>query len=383
MTDIRREPAGEVVVSAPGTPYRYAVDDDGRIRAAGPASLSGEETTTLGLVDIQVNGFAGVDFNADGLTAEALDRALAAMLATGVTRCLPTLITAEHGRLRARLLAVDAAIAASRLGPWMVEGLHIEGPFLSPEDGYAGCHPKAAMRPPSVATYDAITAGLRTPVRLVTVAPERDGAIPLIEALKGRGICVAIGHTKATRAEVERAAAAGARLSTHLGNGIGHQLAKNENPLFAQLGEDRLAASFIADGIHIAPYMLQSYIRAKQPGRTVLVTDATAGAAAKPGRYTLGDLKIERGADGVVREPGAPYLAGSSATLDGCLRNVMQWFGYDFDTVFAMARTHPLVVLGQPATPAPGDAAECVRWRRSGDGWQVAAARIGPWMVGW
>lgn len=382
MTDIRREPAGEVVVSAPGKPCRYTVDADGRIQAVELAAASGEEVITLGLVDIQVNGFAGVDFNADGLTAEALDKALAAMLATGVTRCLPTLITAEPDRLRARLLAIDAAIAESRLGPWMVEGLHIEGPFLSPEDGYAGCHPKDAMRPPSVTTYDALTAELRAPVRIVTVAPERDGAIALIEALCARGIRVAIGHTKATRAEVERAAAAGARLSTHLGNGIGHQLAKNENPLFAQLGEDRLAASFIADGIHIPPYMLQSYIRAKQPERTVLVTDATAGAAAAPGRYTLGDLAIERGADGVVREPGAPYLAGSSATLDGCLRNVMQWFGYEFATVFAMTRIHPLAVLGRPTAPACGDAAEFVRWRRGDGGWQVAAARVGPWTVG-
>jgi N-acetylglucosamine-6-phosphate deacetylase len=381
MIDIRREPAGEIVVSAPGTPCRYALDADGRIQAAEPAAASGGDIVTLGLVDIQVNGFAGVDFNADGLTVDALDRALAAMLATGVTRCLPTLITAEPARLRARLLAIDAAVAGSRLGPWMVEGLHIEGPFLSPEDGYAGCHPKDAMRPPSIATYDDLTAGLRTPVRLVTVAPERDGAIPLIVALRGRGIGVAIGHTKATRAEIEQAAAAGARLSTHLGNGIGHQLAKNENPLFAQLGEDRLAASFIADGIHIAPYMLQSYIRAKQPGRTVLVSDATAGAAAPPGRYTLGDLAIERGADGVVREPGSPYLAGSSATLDGCLRNVMQWFGYEFATAFAMARAHPLAVLGQPPGPARGDVAEFVRWRRDDDGWHVVGAQVGPWAV--
>ncbi|MBT3359220.1 MAG: N-acetylglucosamine-6-phosphate deacetylase [Rhodospirillales bacterium] len=341
-----------------------------------------DDQTTLGLVDVQVNGFAGVDFNSDGLTAEELDCALTAMLATGVTRCLPTIITAAPDRLRARLVALDTAVRESRLGPWMVDGIHLEGPFLSPEDGYAGCHPTEAMRPPSLEVFDKLTANLAAPVRLITVAPELDGAIPFIEALSRRGTVVALGHSSATHDVVKHAADAGARMSTHLGNAISHLLEKNNNTLFAQLGEDRLAAGFIADGAHIPPYMLQSWIRAKEPRRTVLVTDATAAAAAEPGMYTLGDLGIERGDDGVVREPGSPYLAGSSATLDGCIRNVMRWFGYDFAAAFAMARNHPLSILNLPTAPAVGDAAEFVRWSREGDEWRVIASRIGPWQVG-
>ena len=368
----------EVVVSAPGAPRRYRVTPDGTIAEAAPAEADTERMVTLGLVDIQVNGFGGVDFNHHGLTAETLDRALEAMLANGVTRCLPTIITASQDRLRARLQAVDAAIANSRLGRWMVRGLHLEGPFLSPEDGYAGCHPKEAMRPASLEAFDALTEGLQTPVRIVTVAPESEGAIEFIRAAKQRGIRVAIGHTKATRDEVERAVEAGACLSTHLGNGIGHLLEKNENPLLAQLGEDRLSASFIGDGIHIPPYMLQTYIRAKETARTILITDATAGAAASPGRYTLGDVNIERGADGVVHEPGSPYLAGSSATLGGVVSNVVEWFGYDLAEAVTMARTNPLRLLGEADQPAPGDAAELVWWRRTEAGWQVDEAQVGP-----
>lgn len=368
----------EVVVSAPGAARCYRVNPDGTIAEAAPAAADANGMVTLGLVDIQVNGFGGVDFNHDGLTAADLDRALGAMLASGVTHCLPTIITASHDRLRARLQALDAAITGSRLGRWMVHGLHLEGPFLSPEDGYAGCHPKEAMRPASLEVFDALTEGLQTPVRIVTVAPESEGAIEFIRAATQRGIRVAIGHTKATRAEVERAVEAGACLSTHLGNGLLHLLEKNENPLFAQLGEDRLSASFIGDGIHIPPFMLQTYIRAKEPARTILITDATAGAAAPPGRYTLGDVDIERGTDGVVREPGSPYLAGSSATLGGVVGNVVEWFGYDLADAVAMARTNPLHLLGEPDQPKPGDVAEFVWWRRSDIGWQVEQAQVGP-----
>ncbi len=382
MPDLQQATAAEIIISQPSRPRRYAVADDGRIAAAGAVVAEvGDAITTPGLVDLQVNGFGGVDFNADGLTADALDRALTAMLATGVTRCLPTIITAPADRLKARLQALDAAVRDSRLGPFMVAGIHLEGPFLSPEDGYAGCHPKHAMRLPTIAAYDELTGGLGTPVVLTTIAPERAGAVPFIRELVARGVVVALGHTHALRDDILKAADAGAAMSTHLGNAISHQLEKNDNPLFAQLGEDRLTAGLIADGIHIPPYMLQSWIRAKTTGRVVLVTDATAAAAAEPGKYTLGDLAIERGADGVVREPGSPYLAGSCATLDGCLWNVMHWFGYDFATVFRMVRDTPLSILGRAAEPRTGDIAECVDWRRADTGWQVAGARVGPWQI--
>src|SRR3546814_7100607 len=181
------------------------------------------------------------------------------MLAHGTTKCLPTIITSSVEGMARRLRALDGAVAASRLGPWMVPGYHIEGPFLSSEDGYAGCHPKDQMRAGDVAVLDSLAAGLTRPIRMLTVAPERDGVLDLIPQATARGIAVALGHTRATRRQVEAAVAAGARLSTHLGNGIAHQLAKNDNPLFAQLGEEHLYASFIPDGIHIPPYMPLPY----------------------------------------------------------------------------------------------------------------------------
>ena len=135
---------------------------------------------TSGLVDLQVNGYAGVDFNSPEVTPDALDHALHAMLRAGVTLCLPTLITAAESELAARLTALDRAVRLSRLGPVMVAGIPLEGPFLNPTRGYAGCHPAAAMVPPDSRLLERITAGIATPIRLLTLAPELPDTIPLI-----------------------------------------------------------------------------------------------------------------------------------------------------------------------------------------------------------
>lgn len=382
MLELQQATASKIQVSYATRSFEIGISDAGQITAIDDrAGSSSDMLSTFGLVDLQVNGFGGVDFNAEGLTADMLDHALTAMLATGVTRCLPTLITAQTDTLRERLKVLDKAICTSRLGPVMVDGIHLEGPFLSPEDGYAGCHPKDAMCLPSLKTYNYLTEGLTTPIALLTLAPELEGSADFIREIAGQNITVALGHTRATREEIEAAVAAGALMSTHLGNGIAHLLEKNNNPLFAQLGEDNLVAGLIADGIHVPPFMLQSWMRAKQTNRIALVTDATAAAAAPPGSYTLGDVAIERGVDGVVREAGSPYLAGSSATLDQCVRNVMKWFDYDFETAFLMARDTPLSVLKKSAMPAIDDIAEYVSWGRCDGEWHVREARIGPWQV--
>src|SRR5450432_2742554 len=240
---------------------------------------------TAGLTDLQVNGYAGVDFNDAALTADALDHALNAMRAANVTTCLPTLITADEATLQARLTALDRAVANSRLGPDMVPGFHLEGPFLNPAPGYAGCHPPAAMIAPDPAVLAHLTNGLRHPILLLTLAPERANAIPLIAWAKSCGMVVALGHTAADQATIAQAAAAGATLSTHLGNALPQPQPKFHNPLMAQLANDALHASFIADGLHIPPDVLKVLLRAKTAPRCILVTDAAAAAAAPPGRY--------------------------------------------------------------------------------------------------
>ncbi len=332
-----------------------------------------------GLVDLQVNGFAGVDFNDAALTADALDHALHAMLRGGVTTCLPTVITAGLADMAARLAALDQAVATSRLGPLMVPGYHLEGPFLNPAPGFAGCHPPAAMIAPDPAVVERLAAGLRRPILLLTLAAELPGAEALIRWLAARGAVAAIGHSDAGAGVVARAAAAGARLSTHLGNGLPHLLPKLDNPLMAQLAEDRLAASFIADGIHLPLPALRAMVRAKGPGRAILVTDAVAAAGAPPGRYGFAGMAVEGAADGSVRLPGTRTLAGSALTLDAAVRNVVAWGIALPREAVAMASAAPAALL-TPALRAHGIALpdSTVEW----DEMRVASARVGDVQVG-
>ena len=299
-------------------------------------------TAIDGLFDLQVNGFAGVDFNDGTITADAMDHALAAMRACGVSHCLPTLITAPADVLATRLAALDEAVVGSRFRG-MVPGFHLEGPFLNPAPGYAGCHPAEAMVAPDAGLLDRLCAITRRPVLLVTLAPELPGALALIRHAVGRGIVVALGHTAADRPTIEAAAEAGATLSTHLGNALPQPQPKFDNPLMAQLAEDRLTAMFIADGIHVPPHALRAMIRAKRDA--ILVTDATAAAAVPPGRYRFAATTIERDAEGRVHETGSPRLAGSALTLDTAVRNIVIWAIAPLPTALRYARDNPRAVL--------------------------------------
>ncbi len=331
---------------------------------------------TPGLVDLQVNGFAGVDYNTPGLTPEQLNASLEAMLATGVTTCLPTVITATEAHFLACFSALEHARQASPLAQAMIAGYHLEGPFLSPLPGYCGCHPANAMCATDPDLFARVQEAAGGNIRLVTVAPEIEGVLPLIEKLAQQGIIIALGHTAADTATIRRAVDAGAALSTHLGNGTARELAKNDNPIMAQLGDDRLSASFIADGYHLPPEVLQVYLRAKQSERTLLVTDATAGAAAPPGRYRLGDLELERGKEPVARDPATSRPAGAAVSLDQCVRNVMQWYGVSLDEAVAWAGTQPLHLL-ERSKGAPVSTKQSVWWEEQEAGWHVQAAQSG------
>ena len=328
-----------------------------------------------GLLDLQVNGFAGVDFNDPAITLDALDHALHAMLETGVTACLPTVITASPDALADRFAALDRAVSRSRLGPLMVPGYHLEGPFLNPGAGYTGCHPAQEMTAPECALVQRIAAPLARPILLLTLAPELDGAEALIRWARSSGRLVGLGHTAARFADIGRAADAGATLCTHLGNALAPNLPKFDNPLIAQLAEDRLSAGFIADGVHIPPHALKVLIRAKGLERSILVTDATAAAAAPPGTYRFAGMWIEHTTEGVVRLPGTARLAGSALTLDRAVRNVVEWGIADRAGAIGMASAIPAARL------APALAAHHLALPDAEVAWspdlQVLGARVG------
>jgi N-acetylglucosamine-6-phosphate deacetylase len=310
--------------------------------------------TLPGLFDLQVNGFGGIDFNRMDLAADLVVEALERMRATGVTRCLPTLITSPFDRFAANARIVagvsDAAVA----------GIHIEGPYLSPADGARGAHPREHLRPASVDDFTRRQDAALGRIVLVTLAPEVSGALPLIEHLVATGVRVAIGHTTATPRQLRDAVAAGATLATHVGNGCPQMLPRHPNVIWELLAADAVFASVIADGHHLPASTLKVMVRAKRPERSILVTDAMAAAGCdhpslrRPPqaerRFTLGEVVCELGSDGRVSLPGTSYLAGSSLTLDRAIANTVRFTGFPIETVFPMASTIPASCLGM--TPA-------------------------------
>lgn len=241
----------------------------------------------------------------------------------------------------------------------MCLGHHLEGLFLDPRPGYVGCHPAKAMTNPDYALVQTLEAGLSRPIVLLTIDPARAGAPAFIRRARAAGKLVAVGHSAATRAQISMAAVAGASLSTHLGNGLPATLPKLDNTVMAQLAEDRMSATFIADRIHLLTYVLGVMIQAKEFCRCVLVTDAMAALAAQPGRHPFAGMIVERGADGTVRVPGTAVLAGSSLCLDEALGNLVHWGLASAAEAVAVASATPVALL------APALAAHWLPWHLS------------------
>ena len=298
------------------------------------------KVTFPGFVDLQVNGFAGVDFNTPGHSVGQINKAVAAMRATGVTRCLPTIITSSFEHFAA---CAQTLLACDNLA---IAGLHLEGPYISPQDGARGAHPLAHVIPASVEDFKRRQEVANGRIRLVTLAPEVPGALALTAYLVEKNIRVAIGHTAATPEQIHAGMRSGATLSTHLGNGCPQQMHSHDNVIWSQLAADELTVSLIVDGHHLPPAVVKAMMRAKGLPRTILVTDATAAAAAPPGRYRLGDIEVERGMDGRVTQRGASNLAGSSLTLDNAVGNTVRFCGLTLEEVLPLASTQPARYLG-------------------------------------
>ncbi len=292
-----------------------------------------------GFFDLQVNGFAGIDFNKP-CTPEQLQRAIEAQRATGVTQFLPTLITSslEHFASCARALAnfTDPAIV----------GIHMEGPYISPEDGARGAHPRTHVCDASIEDFQRRQDAAQGKIILVTLAPEVPNAIALIEYLVAQNIKVAIAHTAAMPQQVRDAVKAGATLSTHLGNGCANLLPRHPNFIWEQLAADELCASFIVDGHHLPAATVKAMMRAKTLARTILVTDAITAASCVPGLFELGGVTVELSANGRVAEPGKPWLAGSSLTMDRAVVNTAKFTGLALADVLPLASTNPANYLG-------------------------------------
>lgn len=343
-----------------GQPVRLTWSGD-RFESVLPASPAeaGDRWLAPALFDPQVNGFAGVDFQSDDLTPADLRRAVAGLGRAGCTRFFLTLITDAWDRLLNRLTRLRALRSADPGLSNAIAGWHIEGPFLSAEPGFHGAHDPACMEDPApeqIRVLRDLTG--RDPV-LLTLAPERRGAIEAIRMAVKLGMTISLGHTDAPAATLAEAVAAGATGFTHLANGCPQSLDRHDNILWRVLDTPGLRVSLIPDGRHVAPPLFRLIHRVLPPANLLYTTDAMAAAGAPPGRYRLGRLELEVGEDQVVRQPGRTNFAGSALVPVAGVFRAAAMLGISWRQCWAGFSAVPASWLGVPAGLAAGNRADC------------------------
>lgn len=296
---------------------------------------------TANLFDFQVNGFAGVDFQRLDLNADEMAESAAALLKHRTAAILFTLITDRIDDLCRKFERIESIRRRDERVAAVVKGYHLEGPWISSEPGYHGAHPVDRVCRPSLTDYRRVRDAAGGHLKLITLAPEVDGCIQIIEEAARDGIRISLGHTNASEEAIDAAVQAGATLATHVGNATPVQMHRHDNVIQRLLARDELIACLIPDGLHLPPFVLKNYYRAKPQGRVFFTTDCMAAAGAPPGRFTVGPHVVEVADDGIVRLPGDGRFAGSSLTLDRGVANIVKWLDLDAETAVDMCSTLP------------------------------------------
>ncbi len=314
-----------------------------------------------GFIDIQSNGYGGQEFSSSALTVEKVADIAAWQAAFGVTQFLPTVTTASFDTIVHSMKTIAQACRERPEVAYVAPGIHLEGPYIATEDGPRGAHPLAHCRPPDWDEFQRFQAAADGRLRLITLSPEYPNAAEFIRRAVDSGVVVSIGHTSADSAQIRAAVDAGARLSTHLGNGAHRMLRRHPNYLWDQLADDRLWASLIVDGHHLPAEVVQTMVRAKTPQRCILVSDLSGLAGLPPGCHDTELCQLEILADGRLVIAGQDQLlAGASLPIGDGVANVMAFAGVDLATAVAMATVHPAHLLGlETVRLEAGDAADC------------------------
>jgi N-acetylglucosamine-6-phosphate deacetylase len=293
-------------------------------------------------IDLQLNGYKGIDFNSDELSAGALHEACELLRADGVAGVLATVITDALDRMAARLGKIAAIRSGDPLVREVIWGVHIEGPFLNETPGYVGAHPPEHVWPASIEAMQRLLDAADGLTRLVTLAPERDSDMRVTRFLADQGVIVSAGHCDATLDQLRAAIDAGLSMFTHLGNGCPMLLNRHDNIIQRVLSlADRLWVCFIADGVHVAYPALGNYLRCVGPERAIVVTDGTAAAGLGPGRYMIGSQEILIGEELVAWAPDRSHLIGATATMPKVAAKLERNLGLSRAAVLQLVSTNP------------------------------------------
>ena len=341
-----------------GYHYRSAIlldflIDGGRIVSVAPAKIELAANLEADLIapayfDLQINGCMGINFTSATLTQEEIERVVEVCAAQGISAFCPTVITANSETILAAMSAVRQACEASQALQEAMPCFHLEGPFISGEDGPRGAHPREHVQDADIALFQRWQAAAAGRIKLVTLAPEVPGAIRLIEYLVKQQIVVSIGHSQASPAVIWEVITAGARLSTHLGNGFARLLPRHENILWEQLAADSLSASIIPDGHHLPWNLVQCIQRCKTLDRLIITCDASPLAGLSPGRYSPWGSEVEITSEGKIILSSQGVLAGSWDFTSACVEKMMENTGLSYAQVHPLACDQPRRLLGLP-----------------------------------
>ncbi len=296
-----------------------------------------------GLIDLQINGFMGVDFSDQNLSIVDMRKVTLALWKAGVTTYLPTVITNSHKNLKKSFQLLTLAIDNEEIG-LSIPGFHLEGPYISPLEGFRGAHLAKYIRKPEWDEFSELQKAAFDKIILITVAPEVEGALSFISKCSESGIVVSLGHHNGSSEIIKNAVVAGASMATHLGNGCANMINRFENPLWPQLANEGITASLIADGYHLTQEQLQCFYKMKGLEKTVLVSDTLDLAGLPHGEYTRHERQVVLSE--VVKFPAENCLAGAASPLNTCVSNMMKLTGSSLENAIQMASTNPARLLG-------------------------------------
>jgi len=298
-----------------------------------------------GFIDLQVNGYKGVDFSSPNLTEEKFIEACREMFKSGTAAFLPTLITSSKEVYEKNLPLISGVMSRDEFKGKLL-GLHLEGPFISPEPGAVGAHNPEYVCNPSIAYLEKLQDLAKGTIKLLTIAAEVKGADTLTKYAVQKGITVSLGHQTALDDKVGQLSKAGAKALTHLGNALSNQIDRHKNPLWAGLANEDLVAMIITDSHHIPDMLIKTIIRAKGISNVLIVSDASPLAGMPAGRYDYWGQEVVLEESGYLHSPAKKCMAGSSATLLECMNYLASLKLLKEEELLEVGFYNPLELIG-------------------------------------
>lgn len=298
-----------------------------------------------GFIDNQINGYVEIGFSSEGLTVQGIKKATQSLWKAGVTTYLPTVVTSSHQRLIENFKILAQALKDPEIAR-SVPGFHMEGPYISPVDGFRGAHNKKWVRPPDWEEFQKIYQAADKKILQVTLAPEVEGAMDFIRNCVKNDIIVALGHHNGSAEIIEQAIDQGAQIATHLGNGCANMIHRHTNPLWPQLSDDRLMASIIVDGFHLRPEEVRVFYKAKGINNIILTSDVTKLAGMPPGEYSYDGRDVVLTPEGCIKFPAQNVLAGAASPISKGVGNVMKFTQCSLADAIHMATRNPAKLYG-------------------------------------